>query len=300
MPAGLSGGLDHAGAGRPWAGRGLAGGAGWVSGSGGGLEGDGVAERFELVDEPAGAVLNRVAAGEPVGAEFAEGDALADDVVVGDEDVVAGGADRFCVAAAAADLPVVGGEVGVLAAGGGAGGLGQRLAQPAVAVAGLAGAASAAGGVEAGADGRPGDEVLGASEDAHVEAALGDQHAGGVDADAGDRAEQLDELGVGLGGSRDAGVERGDRLVERVDVGEQAGDATLESLIPASWSTFSSRWIARVRSSTWATQSRVRSRSRRISGGGTKLGRTSPCSSSWQHQAESITSLLRPGTLCRC
>src|SRR6266487_5178741 len=82
MPAGLSGGLDHAGAGRPWAGRGLAGGAGWVSGSGGGLEGDGVAERFELVDEPAGAVLNRVAAGEPVGAEFAEGDALADDVVV--------------------------------------------------------------------------------------------------------------------------------------------------------------------------------------------------------------------------
>src|SRR5213592_880069 len=142
---------------------------GWVSGSGGGLEGDGVAECFELADEPVGAVLDRVAAGEPVGAEFAEGDAVGDDVVVRDEDVVAGGADRFRVAAAAADLPVVGGEVGVLAAGGGAGGLGQRLAQPAVAVAGLAGAASATRGVEAGADGRPGDEVLGASEDGHVE-----------------------------------------------------------------------------------------------------------------------------------
>jgi hypothetical protein len=72
-------------------------GCGWiglVSGSGGGLEGDGVAERFELFDEPAGAVLDRVAAGEPVGAELAEGDALAGDVVVGDQDVVAGGAMR--------------------------------------------------------------------------------------------------------------------------------------------------------------------------------------------------------------
>jgi hypothetical protein len=87
-----------------------------VSGSGGGLEGDGVAERFELAHESAGAVLDRVAAGEPVGAEFAEGDAVAGDVVVGDQDVVAGCADGFGVAAAAADLPVVGGEVGALAA----------------------------------------------------------------------------------------------------------------------------------------------------------------------------------------
>ena len=61
--------------------------------------------------------------------------------------------------------------------------------------------------------------MLGASEDAHVEAALGDQAAGGVDVDAGDGAEQLDELGVRLGRDRDASVEGGDRLVERVDVG---------------------------------------------------------------------------------
>src|SRR6266498_261439 len=119
MPAGLPGDVVHARAVGPEARRGCC----WLwpgsVGSGGGLEGDLVAERFELFDESAGAVFGGVAAGEPVGAEFAEGDAVGDDVVVGDQDVVAGGADRFRVAAAAADLPVVGGEVGVLGAGGG-------------------------------------------------------------------------------------------------------------------------------------------------------------------------------------
>ena len=74
-------------------------------------------------------------------------------------------------------------------------------------------------------------------------------------------------------------------------------EATLEILIPASWSTFSSRWIVRVRSFPCAVRSRVRSRSRRISGGGTKLGRTNPCCTSWQIHSESLTSVLRPGTL---
>src|SRR6266508_5586814 len=111
-----------------------------VSWSGGGFEGDCVPECFELFDESAGAVFGGVAAGEPVGAEFAEGDAGGDDVVVGDQGVVAGGADRFRIAAAAADLPGVGGEVGVLGAGGGVGGLGEGCAQPGVAVAGFAGA----------------------------------------------------------------------------------------------------------------------------------------------------------------
>ena len=72
-------------------------------------------------------------------------------------------------------------------------------------------------------------------------------------------------------------------------------EATLVSLIPASWSTFSKRWIVRVRSLLCALRSRVRSRSRRISGGGTKLGRTSPCCTSWQIHSESLTSVLRPG-----
>src|SRR6266536_847801 len=174
MTAGLRGDVDQARTGRAAGPPGVA--AIWsVSGSDGGLEGDFVAERFELLDEPAGAVFGRVAAGEPVGAELAVGDAVADDVVVGDQDVVAGGADRFGVAAAAADLPVVGGEVGVLTAGGGAGGFVQRFAQPTVAVTGSAGAPSAARLVDAGADSGPGDEVLGAGEDAHVDPPLGDQ-----------------------------------------------------------------------------------------------------------------------------
>src|SRR5215218_5578142 len=219
MPAGL-GGVGPRASGRAEGPRGV--GCDGVSWSGGGLEGDGVAECFELFDEPAGAVFGGVAPGEPVGAEFAEGDAVAGDVVVGDQDVVAGGADRFRVAAATADLPVVGGEVGVLGAGGGVGGLGGGCAQPAVAVAGFAGAASVAGLVGAGADRGPGDEALGVAEDAHVESALGDQDLGDVAFHARDRGEQLDQLGVGGGG--DARVERGNCLVERVDVGEQAGD----------------------------------------------------------------------------
>src|SRR5450755_1529235 len=48
---------------------------------------------------------------------------------------------------------------------------------------------------------------------------------------------------------------------------EYVCDATLVSMIPASWSTFSSRWIERARSLICALRSRVRSRSRRISGG---------------------------------
>src|SRR5437870_3930593 len=120
MPAGLGGVWGRARAVGPEARRsGVEGGA--VSCSGGGLGGERVAEGFELFDEPAGAVFGRAAAGEPVGAELAVGDAVADDVVVGDQDVVAGGADRLRLAAAAAELPVVGGEIGVLAAGGGAG-----------------------------------------------------------------------------------------------------------------------------------------------------------------------------------
>src|SRR5439155_10959111 len=84
--------------------------------SGGGLDRDVEAERLDLAQEPAGAVLGRVAAGEPVGAELAVGQPVLHDVVVGDEDVVADGADRLVRAAAAADLRVVGGEVGAFRA----------------------------------------------------------------------------------------------------------------------------------------------------------------------------------------
>src|SRR5215212_9820419 len=48
------------------------------------LQRDGVAERFELALESTGAVFGGVALALPVGAEFSEGDSVADDVVVGD------------------------------------------------------------------------------------------------------------------------------------------------------------------------------------------------------------------------
>jgi hypothetical protein len=59
----------------------------------GSIERDGVAEGLELALEAAGAVLGRVALALPVGAEVSVWDLVADDVVVGDEEVVADGAD---------------------------------------------------------------------------------------------------------------------------------------------------------------------------------------------------------------
>lgn len=66
------------------------------------IEGDGVAERFELSLEAAGSVLNRVAFALPVGSEVSGWDLVADDVVVGDEQVVADRADCFGFAASSA------------------------------------------------------------------------------------------------------------------------------------------------------------------------------------------------------
>ena len=59
------------------------------------VEGDGVAECFELALEPLGAVLDGVAPALPIRSEFTKWDLVADDVVVRDEQVVADGADRL-------------------------------------------------------------------------------------------------------------------------------------------------------------------------------------------------------------
>jgi hypothetical protein len=59
------------------------------------LDGDLVAERFELALQASRAMLGRGSPLLPVGAEVAERDLVADDVVVGNEDVVAGRADRL-------------------------------------------------------------------------------------------------------------------------------------------------------------------------------------------------------------
>jgi hypothetical protein len=68
------------------------------------FESDFVAKRFELALQATGAVLGRVALALPVRTELAERDLVADDVVVGNEDVMAGCADRFGFTAPAAQL----------------------------------------------------------------------------------------------------------------------------------------------------------------------------------------------------
>ena len=95
------------------------------------VEGDGVAECFELALEAAGAVLDGVALALPVGSEVAVWDLVADDVVVGHEQVVADRADRFGLAAPSAELREVRGEVGAFGADGSPSALGQLRGQPA-------------------------------------------------------------------------------------------------------------------------------------------------------------------------
>jgi hypothetical protein len=77
-------------------------------------------------------------------------------------------------------------------------------------------------------------------------------------------------------------------------------EATEVSLIPASWSTFSSRWISATRASIWVLRYRVSSPSSRIGGGGTKLGRTIPCAATSASHSASERSVLRHGTFFTC
>ena len=74
-------------------------------------------------------------------------------------------------------------------------------------------------------------------------------------------------------------------------------EATAEILISARSSSFSSRAQYRVRSCTRSARSRVNSRSRRISGGGTNDGRSMPRSVSLaSHTASFLSVFARPGT----
>ena len=78
-------------------------------------------------------------------------------------------------------------------------------------------------------------------------------------------------------------------------------EATAEILISARSSSFSSRAQYRDRSCTRSARSRVNSRSRRISGGGTKLGCSRPRSVSLaSHTASFLSVLARPGTFLTC
>ena len=76
--------------------------------------------------------------------------------------------------------------------------------------------------------------------------------------------------------------------------------ATQASLTPASSSVLCSRLVCRWRSPISDRRYRVRSRSSRISRGGTKLPRSRPCSSSWHSHWASVMSVLRPGRFLTC
>jgi hypothetical protein len=75
--------------------------------------------------------------------------------------------------------------------------------------------------------------------------------------------------------------------------------ATLGQLDPGVLEHLVQARASRPRSSIWAVRYLMRLRSSRMGLGGTKLGRTRPCSTSWQIHCASPTSVLRPGTLRR-
>ena len=77
-------------------------------------------------------------------------------------------------------------------------------------------------------------------------------------------------------------------------------EATADSLMPVSSSSFSRRWTTRPRSRVAVVRARVRSRSSRTGSGGTKEGLTKPWAPSWASQAASETSVLRPGKFLTC
>ena len=71
------------------------------------------------------------------------------------------------------------------------------------------------------ADPGPGSEVPGGREAAHVKPAFGDQHLRGSERHAGDRAQQLDDLGVRGEQLLDPLIQHRGGLVERVDLRDQ-------------------------------------------------------------------------------
>jgi hypothetical protein len=77
-------------------------------------------------------------------------------------------------------------------------------------------------------------------------------------------------------------------------------EATADSLLPASSSSFSSRCTSRERCRVIAVRARVRSRSWRIGSGGMNEALTRPCAPSWASQVASATSVLRPRMFFTC
>jgi hypothetical protein len=98
--------------------------------------------------------------------------------------------------------------------------LGQGTAQPGVAVTGVAAEVSAAARGVARAHARPGGQMLGAGEAAHVRANLGDEHLRSAPGDTGDRREQRDRLPLSGQARFQLSVDARDGRIQLVEVGE--------------------------------------------------------------------------------
>jgi len=111
--------------------------------------------------------------GEPVCAKLFEAHSVPNHGVVGDEEVVAGGAERLGLASPSDDLGVVGREVGALGASHRPGGFGQCLAQPPRPGPGAPPATLAARRVVVRTDPCPRCQMPSAREPGHVDATFG-------------------------------------------------------------------------------------------------------------------------------
>src|SRR5215216_53540 len=181
---------------------------GW---SGGGFEGDPVAEGFQLADVVALDALGVDAGVVEAGAQVLEpGGGVGQQVPDDDQDGAADRHDGLLGAAAFGQAPVAFSQEGVGPAGG-HGGLAQHPGQVRVAVAGGGLAFGFAGRLlDPGREPRPGGQMAWGGEAAHVGADLGDDHLRGSPADPGDLIQPVDGR-----------LKRGDLLL---DLGLQLGD----------------------------------------------------------------------------
>lgn len=163
-----------------------------VEGSGGGFEGDSVAQSGELGDVVTHPAFDVDAAGVVFGSEVMEpGERVSEQVPDDDQDGTGDRDQGFEFATAFDDAPVTLAEEGLGARGRG-GGLAERTLQIGVALTGATAAGDGPGLDGARAQLGPRHQVRGGGEAGHVQPDLGDDHLRVEFADAGDLVEALD------------------------------------------------------------------------------------------------------------
>src|SRR5829696_1858288 len=192
--------------------------------SGGLFEGDLVAEGVELFDGSVALAVGARSSLEVVAAEVVVVGVFGEEMPADDEDGVADGDRGLFLADPSSETPELRCKVGVAGAGGRPGALHEDVAEPYVAVGGLAGTAFSAGDVVAGCHPRPGGQVGSGREPGHVDTDLGDDRLGGPFPDPGDGVEPVTgpfQRDTGLAGVR--GEQRVDLVVETSGRGFEMG-----------------------------------------------------------------------------